>query len=109
MRSPHGTITIEKWCKVDPEGRTGATATRALAVARHPGKVHEIQISRPGADVEYAERMDPSLYGVTGGPLRLEFEELMNREPGPGQHGVVIDEAELKELAVTVSGMFAEQ
>ncbi|CAG9997627.1 unnamed protein product [Clonostachys byssicola] len=94
------TIIIEKWQEPLRPERAGATATRASS-RPNPQSRQVIIIERiPGNNNPYSTES----YEVTsGGALRLEFEDLFLRPPGPGEHDVVIDNYHLQRIAGRVA------
>jgi hypothetical protein len=83
------TIWIEKWISTRTRSRTERVS---LGV-----RDREIQILQTPGSNPY----DAASYNVVGGPLSLEFNELMLRPPGSGERDLVIDDAGLREYAAT--------
>lgn len=101
-------IMIEKWT-VDqlPPTRPGRVTTRVIAAQNQPVFspvcVQTIQITQaPGVSLYDRRRFAPSSYRVTRGLLRLEFKDLLLREPCQGEGDLILGTAELQEFASLV-------
>lgn len=93
-------IILEKYREVQAGQRSGATMTRA-ASALEPRLDQAIRISQAGNSIDLT---DPSSFVVTRGDLRLEFSLLFLRQPGPGEHDVVIGMQDLQLIAAKIWG-----
>lgn len=94
MQGHRQTILFEKYTERPATQRPGATSTRAAATLQ-PNLDQSIVVTRPpGVDV-----LDAESYIVTRGALRLEFNLLFLREPGPGERDVVLEVEELQGIA----------
>ncbi|CAG9937059.1 unnamed protein product, partial [Clonostachys rosea f. rosea IK726] len=77
------TIIIEKWQEPPRPERAGATTTRASS-RPDPQSRQVITIKRiPGSTKPH---LTESYEVTSGGALRLEFQDLFLRPPGPGEH-----------------------
>ncbi|CAH0015449.1 unnamed protein product [Clonostachys rhizophaga] len=94
------TVIIEKWQEPPRPERVGATTTRASS-RQNPQSNQVITITRvPGSTNPYFAES----YEVTsGGALRLEFQDLFLRPPGPGEHDVIIENYDLQDIATRVA------
>lgn len=90
-------ILFEKYTEGPATQRPGTTSTRAAA-ALQPNMDQRIDITRQlGVDW-----LDSSAYIITRGDLRLEFHLLFLRQPGPGEHDVVLDVQDLQLIAFKI-------
>lgn len=99
-------IEIEQWVTESKPHRQGATNTRAsrATTARTPVMRQQLTIKWAGPSPlseTIRDRRTPTNFCVTGAPLVLRFEDLLERPPVPaaGEHDVVISENELQLLA----------
>ncbi|KAK7218587.1 hypothetical protein V2G26_006590 [Clonostachys chloroleuca] len=94
------TIIIEKWQEPPRLERAGATTTRASS-RPNPQSNQVITITRiPGNNNPH---LTESYEVTSGGALRLEFEDLFLRLPGPGEHDVIIENYDLQDIAMRVA------
>jgi hypothetical protein len=101
-------IRLEKWRERPYHHRTGTTVTRAAAApsAADPylDQWVEIQMA-PGITETDPARLNWASYVVAGDglrPLRLEFNALLERQPGPGQGDILFTVQDMQRLAVPV-------
>ena len=83
----NNSIHIEKWV---PKLHSHRTRRGTMGQC-----VNEIRINRCAS----SDPCDPASYTVVGGPLSLEFSELMLRNPGSAERDLVISNTELKSYA----------
>ncbi|KAI9166671.1 hypothetical protein HJFPF1_02785 [Paramyrothecium foliicola] len=93
MDTAKGRILLEKY-QASSSQRLGATTTRSH-LRLGPTCTPAIEITRRGCD---ADIMDPSSYTVTSA-LQLEFNLLFLRQPGVGEHDVVVGAPNLQVIA----------
>lgn len=100
-RESAGTITLEKW-KMTAEDRPGATTTRgSQGQHRHQIEcVQRVTVLRSVDGIAEAYMRGPGAYVVDGGPLRLQFSELVLRGERPGSCDVIISDEALKDTAI---------
>ncbi|KAK3940458.1 hypothetical protein QBC46DRAFT_125929 [Diplogelasinospora grovesii] len=101
-----GEIILEKWQEVSapPPPRQGPiTRAAAAATQLQPSRDQLIAITRaPGITNTHPNRFNPTSYIVTSGALRLEFEHLFLRPPGPGEADIIISMLQLQKFAENV-------
>lgn len=108
LNGNRGEIILEKWVEVPGLPRQGATTTRAAAAAAAGATVQPhcdqvVNITRaPGITNTHPARSNPASYIVTRGALRLDFDRLFLRQPGPGEGDVIIGIQRLQMFAVRV-------
>ncbi|KAI9172422.1 hypothetical protein HJFPF1_01924 [Paramyrothecium foliicola] len=90
-----GCVYLEKYQEVAPSQLRGARRTRSLHNLE-PICTQNIEITRRGGN---ADITDPSSFIITRGALRLEFDLLFLRQPGVGEHDVIIQIPDLQIIA----------
>lgn len=101
-------IKIEKWKAVETMPTWEGRVTTQSETTFEPVCLTTIEITRrAGIGNNDSRRFAPTSYGVTGGPLRLEFEDLFLRRPAQGEHDIVLGTADLQDYAVLVWKAFS--
>jgi len=84
-------IKLEKWVpNIPPHPVTRSQGTTHVGTC-----IDQIHITQ----IEGSDPSNPASYRVEGGPLNLEFDELMLRPPRTGEGNIVITEARLRSYA----------
>jgi hypothetical protein len=97
LRSQTQQIVLEKWQEASQQPSRVTRATSSVNNLLVPRLEQEITIDKIGQNP-----LDHLSYNVTRGALRLSFELLFLRPPGPGEHDVVVDYSDLQRIASQV-------
>lgn len=102
MYKDAGRIVVEVWKEI-PSTRPVTRAHPEGTNIPEPTCVHTTEITwANGITASHPNVLAPASYVVSNTPLRLQFQDILLRQPGPGEHDIVLNVGDFQRFASLV-------